>query len=368
MTWKKTKDCFSKEEVNRKRQPELDIVKGLAIIFMVFCHPLFELGADTSTWFGIMINEILGGPFSAPIFMLCMGIGISYSRRSNPKTLLKRGIQLFIFGYLLNFVRYTLPSLVAYGITHDSSYLSNWLNCLLTVDILPFAGLTFMIAALWKKLRINWWYLFGLAITLLITAPIIKDKGTNIEWLDLILGLFWKTNADAYFTLFHWLIIPVVGIKVGELLLHLEDKRTIYCRLILIVFPISFIFEVAAHLLNIGLLSDDTEYYYFTLLDAIFLIGSALAWISIFGLIMLNFKTDRVPFLSLLSKHINQIYCIHWGILGFLAIFLPMWWNYEILPYWAWFLISICILFISLGLAVAWDYLKKEIKENVTNR
>lgn len=43
MTWKKTKDCFSEEEVNRKRQPELDIVKGLAIIFMVFCHPLFEL-------------------------------------------------------------------------------------------------------------------------------------------------------------------------------------------------------------------------------------------------------------------------------------------------------------------------------------
>ena len=35
---KAMKNCFVKEQVNLGRQKELDIAKGIAIIFMVFCH------------------------------------------------------------------------------------------------------------------------------------------------------------------------------------------------------------------------------------------------------------------------------------------------------------------------------------------
>lgn len=38
----KIRDCFNKEPVNLGRQTELDIAKGIAIIFMVFCHA-FEM-------------------------------------------------------------------------------------------------------------------------------------------------------------------------------------------------------------------------------------------------------------------------------------------------------------------------------------
>ena len=39
---RKIRDCFNKEPVNLGRQTELDIAKGIAIIFMVFCHA-FEM-------------------------------------------------------------------------------------------------------------------------------------------------------------------------------------------------------------------------------------------------------------------------------------------------------------------------------------
>ncbi len=39
------KKCFTDNEVNTSRQDELDIVKGLAIIFMVWCHVYRELGS-----------------------------------------------------------------------------------------------------------------------------------------------------------------------------------------------------------------------------------------------------------------------------------------------------------------------------------
>ena len=39
---KAIKNCFVNEQVNLGRQKELDIAKGIAIIFMVFCH-VFEM-------------------------------------------------------------------------------------------------------------------------------------------------------------------------------------------------------------------------------------------------------------------------------------------------------------------------------------
>ena len=41
---KAIQNCFVKEQVNLGRQNELDIAKGIAIIFMVFCHGFEILG------------------------------------------------------------------------------------------------------------------------------------------------------------------------------------------------------------------------------------------------------------------------------------------------------------------------------------
>ena len=43
---KAIKNCFVEERVNLGRQKELDIAKGIAIIFMVLCH-----GFEILSWF-----------------------------------------------------------------------------------------------------------------------------------------------------------------------------------------------------------------------------------------------------------------------------------------------------------------------------
>lgn len=91
----KMKSLFSKEVVNSGRQKELDIAKGLAIIFMIWQH---ILGLFIVTEYGVMEDiavSILGCPFAAPVFMFAMGMGITYSRKNCSSDLLKRGLHLY---------------------------------------------------------------------------------------------------------------------------------------------------------------------------------------------------------------------------------------------------------------------------------
>ena len=74
----KIKDCFNKEPINLGRQTELDIAKGIAIIFMVFCHA-FEMlcwffNPEISTDFAyVLLDVILGGSFAAPCVYILYG-------------------------------------------------------------------------------------------------------------------------------------------------------------------------------------------------------------------------------------------------------------------------------------------------------
>ena len=84
-------DLFSKDKINTNRQIELDIAKAFSTIFMIFIHTitiatLFENAVSTPYY--VIVGSILGGPFSAPVFMFCMGIGILYSRHSEPSSMI----------------------------------------------------------------------------------------------------------------------------------------------------------------------------------------------------------------------------------------------------------------------------------------
>jgi hypothetical protein len=59
---RKDENCFTKEPVNLGRQKELDIAKGMAIIFMVFCHSFEILSSffdpEISTEFAYVILDV----------------------------------------------------------------------------------------------------------------------------------------------------------------------------------------------------------------------------------------------------------------------------------------------------------------------
>ena len=78
---------------NKHRLYELDIVKAIAILFMVFDHLLEEGASDVlaESSFADFIYFMAMIP-AAPVFMFLMGLGFIYSRnRDNYSYFFKRG-------------------------------------------------------------------------------------------------------------------------------------------------------------------------------------------------------------------------------------------------------------------------------------
>jgi predicted alpha/beta hydrolase len=94
--------------------------------------------------FGLIIG-FLGGSPSAPVFMTLMGLSFYYSRNKGLKSGIRRGLQLILFGYLLNFFRGVLPVYLT-GLPAPSkaagipAAVADYTNAFLELDILHFAG------------------------------------------------------------------------------------------------------------------------------------------------------------------------------------------------------------------------------------
>ncbi len=104
-----TKEFFSVEKVNCSRQAELDLLKAFPILFMVIIHGYENLSVgrvDPAPHTLLEhVPQFLSGPATAPAFMFAMGVGIIYARSSTPGNLVKRGLKLFLGGYVLNAAR-----------------------------------------------------------------------------------------------------------------------------------------------------------------------------------------------------------------------------------------------------------------------
>ena len=99
---------------------ELDFLKGIALLFMIFDHAVFDLGA----FLGVK-TSVLGffedgiGHISAAIFMTVCGISVTLGKRN-----IKRGVILFSLGMVLTFGTFISDRffgtevIIAFGILH----------------------------------------------------------------------------------------------------------------------------------------------------------------------------------------------------------------------------------------------------------
>ena len=126
---------------------------------------------------GFMHNmlQFCTGPLAAPMFMFSMGVGMMYSSHTAPKELFRRGINLFITAYLLNFFRSGFVYIL-YSIFKKSFSASMFLYLNLNGDILQFAGLSFMLVALLKKLKMNVLHMTGIAFIMQIAGAYLGHR------------------------------------------------------------------------------------------------------------------------------------------------------------------------------------------------
>lgn len=343
------KGCFADEPVNLGRQRELDIAKGLAIIFMVLCHGFEimceffdpEISSDAAYF---ILDVVLGGSFAAPVFLFCMGIGFAYSRRSGAKDMLRRAGKTACLALLLEIFRMILPGLLHWGISGDPSCFNDYVYGFFSVDILQLATMVLLMMALFKKLDLKPVVMVGIAAVFSVAGQLLQWVTTGSDVGDIVVGYLWKSHDYAYFPLLSWLIFPVCGYAFSSAWQRLEDKETFF-RLIT---PISWAITVVyfASMIPLGeYYLSGWEYYGLGILDAVFALIVCSALIGL-GYYLNKWGGCVASWLSSMGNRVTSIYCIHWTILCFLYTFLLCYYEAYI-PQWVMLLVSVWILVVS---------------------
>lgn len=314
---------FLNDEVNTGRQTELDIAKGFAILFMIWVHTLETFGTEAGIGYEIVEN-FLGGPFAAPVFMVCMGIGMRYGRKTSAKDFAKRGVGLLLTGLILNVFRYVLPMLIAYALSGEKLYL-NTFTFLFGVDILEFAGLAFLFFAMAKKLKWKDGTLLVIAAAASVIGALLKWTITGNMYIDQFTGYIWgNDDAQTYFPFLNWIIFPVFGYLFAKILRHLADKKTFYIKVSTVCGAVGLGYLILAYIFKFPFgMYGEAGYYYF--LGPIDTITVLMLVVGIFGLdyLLLPLR-DTIPIRALnnMSKNINTVYCIQWTLIGIAGILL----------------------------------------------
>ena len=300
------------EKVNRGRQPEIDCLKAFCIVFMILLHAYEECAEEPGGFYHVLVGiEALTG---AGAFMICMGLGMRYSRRQSPKDDLTRGFALLTVSQLLNLLRDSLPSLIAYCGTGKQIFMATALLIVQT-DILTFAGFAFLLIALLRHLKLSDGAILGLGLCMNVAAFALSGvfRTTGNYLLDQLLGFFLVTDAEAYFPLGCYFVFVAFGYALGGLYLRIKDKDALSTRVLLVCGPIAAVYYALRFTVPFPLLPDffSTERYVMTpATDAVALCLMTLCVLSLFHKLLRLGGGEPPRFVKHLSGHINQYYCV----------------------------------------------------------
>lgn len=304
---------------DKGRQVEIDIAKFFAILFMILNHCLMvseSFENSISMPMDKVIGHLLGCPFSAPVFMFSMGMGIIYSRNSNPRKMVKRGIKLILLGILVNVGEFLLPHyLSGYLIGEWDVFPIAGGLLLFCIDILAFAGLSFICMGVMKKLKLSNAIMLIIAIVLSITGSFLRFIDTGSDIINLISGYFFgSTGGFTAFPLFNWLIIVVAGYVYGQKYIQVSNKKNFF-KMWPLYLIISIAYFIGSWYIPGGFLTDARHYYFMTTLDVIFCL------IYIHGNLGFCFMLAHVlpkkvnNMIVRICRNINVIYIVQWFII-----------------------------------------------------
>ncbi len=364
------KNFFVTAEVNTHRQFEIDFVKSVLILLMVLTHCYEYLSTPAVRegngyyLFVTVVNNFVGG--GACAYMMCMGIGIAYSRKRVPEEFIKRGFLLFLSGYALNAVRFGIPFFFFF--LSGRRPFSDIIGEIIALDILQFAGLAFMLFGLLKKVRLPDWLIFVLALLMSISGSFFRFIPMENQFVSAFLGLFIGTLNKAYqdgdgasgvFPLLNWFLIVVIGYLYGKILRRCNDLERYYAVATPISGAVVFIYLIVAIPYRLGLMQGDIFIFYH--------ISTPNVVLHFFNLVFLTglyhyaakvFSSGFKSKISVVSSNLNTIYWIQWVIIGWtLSVFL--WFDRGYLGNSGLLLVGVLIFCVSVFLADRYNKLKK---------
>ncbi|MCC6551372.1 MAG: DUF1624 domain-containing protein [Ignavibacteriaceae bacterium] len=312
-----------------------DFLKGMAVLFMIQVH-ITELLAQPDffgSWAG-KVSLFLGGPPAAPVFMAVMGYFLAGSKKSLSRGLL-RGVNLILGGILLNIF---LNASLLYNIYSGELFLNPW-HYILGADILPLAGLSVMIIALFRKLFNDNLWAGGLFLTLMILVNQFLPRGVQQEneYIRYTLAFLFTNEYWSYFPLFPWLVYPFAGylFRLLEPRLHFSADmlKVLSVSLIALLFGAGrFFYEDIVNL---------PRWYHHDLWLILFNFLFLAGYMPLFRLTAEYFKKNTVILWTIwLGKNVTAAYVIQWIILGNAGTHLYKTVSWEWLGVW---FVTVCV-------------------------
>lgn len=366
------------EPVNTGRQLDVDIAKAEMVLMLPFIHCIIECTSDEGLCSGIpyLFDTIIGGPFSAPMYLFAMGIGLVYSRKVTVRQQLKRGLILIGIFYLNNTCRFLIPYLIGYKITGDrEQFIEPLFYRWLGNDVLLFAGLAIITIAVFHYFKLSDRAMLGIAAAMTVSTNLIGDVDTHSMFGNIFLGYFIGTDdatglVISDFPLLTWLIIPVAGMAFGRALRRVKDKRAFYRT----VSPIPLIIALAYFPIGIhfgwGMFGEGQNcYYHMNFWDICICLCLDIGMLGVWNILSRKFSAVTNAFLSEVSANITAIYCIHWVFVRTITnVILYSVNGTQLLPLWETMLIALAILIVTVILAHYYKIFKSEhLRKPVNN-
>lgn len=307
---------------NDGRQPELDIARGLAVIFMVMIHTV-EYYWDWENEVFDKIANFFGSPPGAPVFMFLLGCGIIYSKRSTPEQVLKRGLKMLGLSYIFNALVYVLPYAISALINQDIEILEDSWTQIYDADILQFASFAFIFFALVLKLKMKPWHVLVTALGLsgigMLLNALVPEVDSYV--LQAITGPFWGTHEGSYFPFTSWILYPAAGYAFAYVLKRTDNKKKLY----LSVSPIGAVVYLAMTFILLNyyewdLLMDGEYYYTQNIFFNIMFIGFVFLWLGICYAIYHILAKPVMKVLEKFSSNVTIIYVCQYILIIYIEV------------------------------------------------
>lgn len=311
---------------NADRQVELDIGKGIAVFLMVCVHvqEMYSRAEVQHSLFGYAVELLTTFP-AAPLFMFVMGVSMVYSRRQDAGHALSRGGLLLLAAYVLNALRGYIPFFLGLKtglLAEETIPYGDVLLSLLEVDILHFAGLTFILVGGLRAAKVPWGVYPIVGVLLGALNYVVRGVNTGQPVIDSFLGLFWGTGDTSYFPFLSWAFYPLAGVAFGAVLRRTADKRGLYLKTLLVGCAAFLITAWVAgfgplHYLGIP---EPYAYYHQDLIGNAINASLMLVWLSILYLLRGAFPVVILKRLLFWGRELTPIYMIHWVLIGWFSL------------------------------------------------
>jgi uncharacterized membrane protein len=309
---------MNKPESDRSnRNGTADLIKGLAVVFMIQVHLMEQFGAPDAFESAVgKLSMFLGGPPCAPVFMAVLGYFLASSNKPL-RHFIKRGIVLFAGGIILNIVR---ASNLLIRIADHQADLDPWFY-IMGVDILTLAGLSVILIGLLRQVYKNCMMLYFLTAILVVSVAVFLPQGiAGNTGLLYVIGFLWGTSSWAYFPVFPWFAYVLTGYVFHLLLMKFPIVKRVDPKSHYIYFIPVWVVVILTLPWAAGISYNLNGYYHHGILFFGWLIFFSISYLVVIN-IFDNYYGGSVfsKWLKWMGKNVTLLYIIQWIIIGNLA-------------------------------------------------